>query len=108
MKSKQHIGLNTCPDAETAHRIASMLVEQQVAACVNIISGISSVYRWQGEITSDSEFLLIIKSNTDCYAELEQRLRALHPYELPEIVAVPITGGLPDYLDWLNNNTKHA
>ena len=106
MTAKQHIVLNTCPDQETARHIATALVEQELAACVNIIPGVESVYRWHDKIESSSEYLLVIKSNIACYAELEQGLKTLHPYELPEIVAVPINTGLPAYLDWINNNTK--
>lgn len=106
MSIKQQIVLNTCPDAETAQRIATTLVEQQLAACVNIIADIKSVYRWHGKVASNSEYLLVIKSNSDCYTELEQAIQTLHPYELPEVVAVTINAGLPAYLDWINNNTK--
>lgn len=106
MNKKHLIVLNTCPDAETARRIAGALVERRLAACVNIVAGIESVYQWQGKVASDNEYLLVIKSNHDCYAALEQTLQALHPYELPEIVAVPIEIGLPAYLDWINNNSK--
>ncbi len=106
MGLKQQIVLNTCPDAETAQRIATELVAQQLAACVNIIPNIKSVYRWHGKVESGSEYLLVIKTNSDCYTELEQVILTLHPYELPEVVAVPINTGLPAYLDWINNNTK--
>ena len=106
MKQKPQIVLNTCPDKETAQRIAIQLIERQLAACVNIIPAIESVYRWQGKIESDTECLLIIKSQTSCYTELEEAIKSLHPYELPEVLAVPIEAGLPAYLDWINNNTK--
>lgn len=106
MQQKPQIVLNTCPDQETAQDIASQLVELQLAACVNIIPGIESIYRWQDKIESATEYLLIIKTQTDCYTELESTIQALHPYELPEVVAVPIEAGLSAYLDWINNNTK--
>lgn len=106
MTAKQQIVFNTCPDEETARHIAAALVEQELAACVNIIPGIESIYRWHDQIESGRECLLIIKSNVACYGELERSLKTLHPYELPEIVAVPIQTGLPAYLDWIDNNTK--
>lgn len=106
MNTEQLIVLNTCPAADSARRIAATLVERQLAACVTIINGVESVYEWQGKIESDTECLLVIKCSRDAYTALEQVLQALHPYELPEIVAVPIKAGLPAYLDWINNNSK--
>jgi len=108
MTEKPQIVLNTCPDTETARRIADALVEQGLAACVNIVPGIQSVYRWQGKIECDNELLLIIKSQSSCYAELEQTIQTLHPYELPEIVTVPIESGLPAYLDWIQTTTSRC
>jgi periplasmic divalent cation tolerance protein len=106
METKPQLVLNTCPDAETARRIAAALVERNLAACVNIIPGVESVYRWQGKVETDSEHLLLIKCSRDAYPALEQAVTELHPYELPEIVAVPIEAGLPGFLDWINNNSK--
>jgi len=106
MQAKPQLVLTTCPDQETAQDIAWQLVDLQLAACVNIIPAIESVYRWQDKIESETEYLLIIKTQTDCYTELENTIQALHPYELPEVVAVSIEAGLPAYLDWINNNTK--
>lgn len=106
MTGKQQIVLNTCPDRETARRLAAALVERKLAACVNIIPGLESFYEWQGKVENDAEVLLLIKIDAACYAEVEQALLTLHPYELPEIVAVPIEAGLPAYLDWINSNSK--
>jgi periplasmic divalent cation tolerance protein len=106
MTDAYQIVFNTCPDMEAARDIAEELVMRQLAACVNIIPGVESVYRWQGEIESGNECLLVIKTRATCYSELEQAIKALHPYELPEIVAVPIETALPAYLDWINENTK--
>lgn len=97
------IVLTTCPDAETAGRIARALVEERLAACVNILPPMRSVYRWKGQVEEANEQLLVIKSVTAQFTALRDRLRALHPYELPEIVAVPILDGLPEYLAWLNH-----
>ncbi len=93
----------TAPDADTGRRIASALVEYRLAACVNLLTGIESIYRWKGAVQSDSEVLLMIKARVADYALLETRIRALHPYELPEIIAVPLSAGLPAYLDWVRN-----
>ena len=106
MPQKPQIVLNTCPDEESAREIANFLVERQLAACVNIIPAIESVYRWQDKVEFATEYLLVIKTQDDCYTELESAIQTLHPYELPEVVTVPIESGLPAYLDWINNNTK--
>jgi len=94
--------LSTCPDNATAQRLATMLVEQQLAACVNVLPGLTSVYRWQGAIQRDSEVLLLAKSRADRYPQLESALVEHHPYELPEVVAVSLTQGLEGYLAWLD------
>ena len=107
MTTKYQIVLNTCPDAESAKHIAASLVEQQLAACVNIVPGLQSIYSWQGKIKCSEEQLLIIKSSESCYQQLEQTILSLHPYELPEVVTVPINNGLPAYLNWLGDNLKH-
>ena len=102
---KQHIiALNTCPDEEIAGKIAKLLVEHQLAACVNILPAIKSVYRWQGKIEQDNEVLLIIKTHKDVFSRLEILIRDNHPYELPEIVAVPIDTGLKQYLNWMDES----
>lgn len=99
--------ISTCPDRETAERIANGLVEQGLAACVNISSPVTSVYRWEGKIESDEELLLTIKTSRQRYPELEQAISTLHPYELPEIIAVPVEQGLPGYLDWVAQCTTN-
>lgn len=104
MTTSYQIVLSTCPDAATARTIATALVEKGLAACVNIVPGIESVYRWQGRLEQGSELLLIIKTKVECYTELEQTLVALHPYELPEVIAVPLSTGLPAYLEWIDTS----
>ena len=94
------------PDRETAEKLASLLIERRLAACVNILAPCSSVYRWQGEIQHDEEHPLLIKTAQDRYAELEAAIRAHHPYELPEILAVPIMRALPAYLSWVESETR--
>lgn len=96
------IVLTTCPDAEAAERIARALVEEKLTACANILPPMRSVYRWKGKIEEASEQLLVVKIAVVRFPAVMDRIRALHPYELPEIVALPITDGLPDYLTWLN------
>lgn len=98
---------STCPDVETAAKIARVLVEEQLAACVNRLPGVLSTYRWQGEIHEDAEVLLMIKTTRARFEALRGRLAELHPYEVPELVAVEIADGLPAYLDWLVRETAH-
>ena len=105
MNSKAIIIFCTCPDDSTARQLAESLVQEKLAACVNITAPITSVYRWQGKINSDSEAMLLIKSTEAAYPRLEKRLREQHPYELPEIIAVPVKTGLNDYLEWVEENT---
>jgi periplasmic divalent cation tolerance protein len=95
------IALCTCPDTRVADRIAEALVSEGLAACVNILPGIASVYRWEGQVQRDAEVLLLIKTTRGRLPELTDRVRGLHPYELPEVIAVPVSGGLPDYLQWV-------
>lgn len=93
--------LTTCPDAATAERIAETLVTEGLAACVNVLPGVTSIYRWRDAIERAGEILLVIKTTEDGFAALAQRLVALHPYELPELIAVPVARGLAPYLDWV-------
>lgn len=94
------------PDRASAEKLAALLVERRLAACVNVLPPCYSVYRWQGEIQHDEEHPLLIKTAQDRYAELELLIRANHPYELPEIIAVPIVRGLPAYLQWIFSETR--
>lgn len=96
----------TCPDRETALRLAETLVSERLAACVSLLPGISSVYRWQGEVERADEVLLLIKSTQERFEALAERVRQLHPYEVPELIAVPMTEGLPDYLNWIDICTQ--
>ncbi len=96
--------LCSCP-ADRAERIASALVEKRLAACVNVTSAVTSIYRWQGEVEREVERLLIIKSRRDRWAELKEELAAMHPYEVPEIIALPVEAGEERYLQWVEENT---
>jgi len=93
--------LTNCPDETVANAIALAVVEEGLAACVNLLPRAQSIYRWQGVVESASEVPLLIKASAANYPALEQRIAELHPYELPEIIALPITRGLPAYLNWL-------
>ena len=99
--------LTNLPDRETAERLAGALVEQRVAACVNILAPCKSVYRWKDAVQHDDEHPVLIKTTTERYPALEAAIRAAHPYELPEIIAVPIERGLPAYLAWVDAETKN-
>jgi periplasmic divalent cation tolerance protein len=90
----------SCPDADTARRIADALVEERLAACVSVLPGMQSTYRWQGAIERSDEVLLLVKTTPVRLAALQARIVALHPYELPELLAVE-AGGLPPYLQWI-------
>jgi periplasmic divalent cation tolerance protein len=95
------IVLTNLPDRAAATKLATLLVEHRHAACVNILAECTSVYRWDGEIRVATEVPLLIKTAISAYPRLEEKIRANHPYELPEIVSVPAAGGLPAYLDWV-------
>ena len=93
------------PDKESATALAEGLIKQHLAACVNISNACHSVYRWQEKITSAEEFPVLIKTQRQHYDRVEQLIKIMHPYELPEIIMVPIVGGLTDYLQWINDET---
>ena len=95
-----------CPDEACANRIALAVVEAGLAACVNLLPRVQSVYRWQGAVESASEVPLLIKTTAGRYTELETAIRELHPYDVPEIIALPIAQGLPAYVDWLAAETR--
>ena len=98
--------LCACPDRETAIRIAHQAVERRLAACANLLPGLKSIYRWKGRVESAEEVLLLLKTTDDRYAELETAVAELHPYELPEVIAVRIENGLSAYLDWVAQCTR--
>ena len=97
--------LCTCPNEQTAERIADALVAERLAACVNRVPGVVSTYRWKGALQRDTEVLLLIKSTRERYDALQDRIRALHPYELPEVIAVDVALGLAPYLAWIVTET---
>lgn len=105
MSESHLVVLSTCPDRETAERIADALVTGHHAACVNIIPGLTSVYRWAGEVHRDPELLVVAKTTRAAFPRLESTIRENHPDELPEIIAVPVATGLAGYLRWVTEQT---
>ena len=101
MADKILLGFSTFPDAETARRISNQLITEKFAACANILPNVESIYRWKGKIEAAKETLVLFKLSEDRQAAFQEKLRSLHPYEVPEIIFVPISGALPDYLCWV-------
>ena len=98
-----HVVLVTAPDSEVAAQLARRLVEEGLAACVNLVPGVRSIYRWQGAVQEDPEVLLIAKTRAALVDALAVRVRALHPYELPEVIALAVVAGSEPYLDWVRS-----
>jgi len=96
----------TCPDEQAARKLAAGLVQSGLAACVNVLPDIRSIYRWQGEVREDGEVLMVIKTTGERYPELEQWLADHHPYDLPEVIALPVDRGLPAYIEWVAQETN--
>jgi periplasmic divalent cation tolerance protein len=106
MKNNFLIIFSTVPSLKVAEKIGATLVKEKLAACANITGKIRSIYSWKGKICREGEVLMILKTRKNLYGRLEKRLRALHPYELPEVIALPLVDGSPDYLQWLAKNTR--
>ncbi|MGH8101496.1 MAG: divalent-cation tolerance protein CutA [Chthoniobacterales bacterium] len=104
MADKILLALSTFPDAETAQRISNQLVTEKFATCANVLPAVESIYRWKGKIETGNETLVFFKLGEDRQSAFQERLRSLHPYEVPEILFLPIIGGLPDYLRWVIAN----
>jgi len=105
MRTGHYLVLTTCP-REDARPLADSILEEQLAACVNLVPGLQSVYVWKGAIEEGQELLLLIKTTQACYPRLERHIRANHPYELPEIIALDIVAGSAEYLAWVGANTQ--
>jgi periplasmic divalent cation tolerance protein len=99
------IVMTNLPNVQAAEALANALVEARLAACVNLLPAVQSVYRWQGKVEKATEVTLFIKTTQRHYAALEAAIRAAHPYELPEVIALPVTAGLPSYLHWVTAET---
>ena len=95
------LALSTFPDRETAQRISNQLVTEKFAACANILPAIESIYRWKDKIETGNEILVFFKLSEDRQSAFQEKLRSLHPYDVPEIIFVPVTTGLPEYLRWV-------
>lgn len=103
-----HLLFCSCPDPVCAQRLAQTLVEERLVACASLLPGVRSVYRWQGRVEHADEVLLLAKTSADRVPAATARIRALHPYELPEILAVEAAGGLPAYLAWVAEQTREG
>ncbi len=104
MAEKVLLGISTFPDTEIARRISNQLVSERFAACANILPSVESIYRWKGDIESGTETLVFFKVSEDRQSPFQERLRLLHPYDVPEIIFVPVASGLPEYLNWVTEN----
>ena len=105
-KDKVLVVFTTCPSLEVAETIAKALVSERLAACVNRIPGVVSTYIWEGEVQTDKECLLMIKTTDTRIEAVKERVKALHPYELPELIAIPVCAGAESYLDWVRDTVK--
>jgi len=108
MSQKILLALSTFPDAETARKVSNQLVTEKLAACANILPSVESIYRWKEKIESVSETLVFFKLSEDGQSAFQEKLRSLHPYEVPEIIFVPVSNGLPEYLGWVVENCGQA
>jgi periplasmic divalent cation tolerance protein len=106
MRQDVLLAICTCPERSVALKIAETLVEEGLAACVNLLAGIESVYSWKGKTERDSEVMLLVKTVDDRFEAMSGRVRELHPYDLPEIIAIPVSHGLTDYLQWVRTCTS--
>ena len=108
MAEKILFALSTFPDAEIARRISNQLVSERFVACANILPAIESIYRWKEKIESGNETLVFFKLSEDRQSAFQDKLRSLHPYDVPEIIFVPVANGLPEYLQWVSENCGQA
>lgn len=106
IESQYQLVICTCPDEETAINIAENIVAQRLAACVNVLPAVYSIYHWQDNVESAKENIIIIKTLHEKYSSLEKVITSLHPYEVPEIIAIKINSGLPEYLNWIKSSIK--
>ena len=103
MQQTYQIILCTSPDKESAEKIARQLINDKIAACVNILPGLTSIFPWQGKIETEQEHLLLIKTRKDRYQFVEKSIQTNHPYEIPEIIAIPVENGLAEYMQWIES-----
>jgi periplasmic divalent cation tolerance protein len=100
--------LITVPSTEVGRQVARALLDQRLAACVNLVPGVNSLYVWDGQLQDDEEVLLVVKTRSELFTRLVPAVRAVHPYTVPEIIALPVLAGSRDYLDWIEDATKNA
>ncbi len=105
MPNRLLLVLCTCPNPDHARQLSESLVQARLAACVNIVNPISSIFTWQGRINTEQESLLLIKTTETAYSALERAIKKQHPYEIPEIIAIPVQEGAADYLSWVRDTT---
>ncbi len=98
--------LTTCPNETTAQQLAHNLVKNELVACINLLPQVRSIFKWQGQVVEENEILLLMKTRQECYTAVEAMLQAQHPYEIPELIALSIEQGLPDYLQWIDKTVK--
>jgi periplasmic divalent cation tolerance protein len=103
--SRVIVVLVTCPSQEVGEKIGQALVHDRLAACVNVVPGLTSIYRWEGKLCRDGEVLLVIKTRRTRLPALIRRVKGLHPYSVPEVIALPLVGGSPPYLSWVHEST---
>jgi periplasmic divalent cation tolerance protein len=106
MAAQVLLAISTFPDAETANRIAEALIEEKLAACANLIPGVHSIYHWKEKIESAGEAMVFFKTTEDRLAAFQEKLRSLHPYEVPELLWIKIDSGSPDYLRWVTDSCR--
>lgn len=99
------LALSTAPDAQTAARIGRALVDERLIACMNVVPGLTSIYRWKGDVQTDEEVLMLMKTRPGRVHRLRERISELHPYEVPELLVVPVVDGLAPYLRWVGDET---
>lgn len=98
--------VTTAPDADIAENLATRIVEERLAACANVVPGVTSIYRWKGEVQRDSEVLIVFKTTPAGVASLRDRIAELHPYDVPEILAVPVPDGSAEYMEWVHDEVS--
>ena len=108
MSHKILLAISTFPDSEIARRISNQLVSERLVACANIFPSVESIYRWKEKIESGNETFVFFKVSEGRQSAFQDKLRSLHPYDVPEIIFVPVTGGLPEYLQWVAENCGQA
>lgn len=106
MEDAHYLVLTTCPDRDSARRVAAALIENKYAACVNMLPGVASIYQWKGRTEEAEEILLLVKTVGDRYQDVEACILATHPYELPEVIAIRIERGLSSYLGWVSESCQ--